>query len=172
MKIKHFKISLIILVAVLALIGAWLYYYNCIETITQYCLIKVTPPQEEPSIFGGVTYSKPKFEFEPISKLYANDSIAVSDQKREKEKTDEFLLAELEKFGREKPSDRTEEITPAARLNAITSMLSRHYILVRATHTRSFSAEEVMKMLQEHWTDNSLETYAKDHKVEVSIYNL
>lgn len=166
-------ISLVIgCIVALAIAGGWYYYYNYVATVNDYVLIKITPPQQEESIFGGYTYSKPKFEFEVLPS-YDNDSIAVAAQKVDFKDHQEFILHYWEELMREPtPDDRSEQIIHDAKLKAAQEHMQQQRILVRTTHIRKFSPEEALEMIRDHWADKSLEKYAKDNKVDYAIYNI
>lgn len=159
----------IISAIVLIIAAGGLYYYFNIDTVSHYFLVKYTPPQPRESIFGGREYSDPKFEFAQL-KDYANDDIAVEAETMEAKHSYSWLLQEYEKELRQPKEDNP--IIQDARMNAITSMLEEERILIRTTHIRRFSAEEALKMVQEHWADKSLEDYAKSNKIEVAVYSI
>lgn len=159
-----------VLIAILLIITAGgLYYYFYIDTVSNYFLVKYTPPQPRESIFGGREYSDPKFEFAQL-KDYASDDNALEAETSEAKHTYSWLLKEYEKELRQPKEDNP--IIQDARINAITSMLEEERFLIRTTHIRKFSAEEALKMVQEHWADKSLEDYAKSNKIEVAIYSI
>lgn len=163
---KSVLIAIISAVVIIIAAGG-LYYYFYIDTVSNYFLVKYTPPQPRESIFGGREYSDPKIEFEQL-KDYANDDIAVEAETKEAKHSYSWLLQEYEKELRQPKDDNP--IIQDARMNAITSMLEGERFLIRTTHIRKFSAEEALKMLQEHWADKSLEDYAKSNKIEVAVY--
>lgn len=165
---KSVLIAIISAVVIIIAAGG-LYYYFYIDTESNYFLVKYTPPQPRESIFGGREYSDPKIELEQL-KDYANDDIAVEAETKEAKHSYSWLLQEYEKELRQPKDDNP--IIQDARMNAITSMLEEERFLIRTTHIRKFSAEEALKMLQEHWADKSLEDYAKSNKIEVAIYSI
>lgn len=165
---KSYLIAIVSAIILIITLGS-LYYYFYIDTVSNYFLVKYTPPQQRESIFGGREYCDPKIEFAKL-KDYANDDMAVEAETIEANHSYSWLLEEYEKELRQ-PKDENP-IIQDARMNAITSMLEEQRFLIRTTHIRKFSAEEALKMIQEHWADQSLEDYAKSNKIEVAIYNI
>lgn len=159
----------IISAIVLIIAAGSLYYYFYIDTVSNYFLVKYTPPQPRESVFGGREYSDPKIEFAQL-KDYANDDMAVEAETTDAKHSYSWLLQEYEKELRQPKEDHP--IIQDARMNAITSMLEEERFLIRTTHIRKFSAEEALNMLQEHWADKSLEDYAKSNKIEIKIYSI
>lgn len=151
--------------------GVFAYWYNCVDTVTDYILVKFTPPQEEKSLFGGISYSDPKVECQFLGE-YPTDTVAVRDQSKELERTRKFLYQELAKLESEESDDATADIIKQARYKAILSHLSTQRIVVRTTHVRSLNPEEALKIFQEHWGDSKLEEYARDKKIDVAVYPL
>lgn len=124
------------------------------------------------SIFGGYTYSKPKFEFETLP-AYKNDSIAIAVQEADFQKDQEFILHYWEELLHEPtPTNKTDKFILDAKIKAAQEHMQQQRILVRTTHIRKFSSEEAFEMIREHWADKSLEKYAKDNKVDYAIYNI
>ena len=165
------KLKYIIIISAIVIVGVcgFLYYYFCIDTVNTYVLLKYTPPKREESIFGGYTYTKPDFEFEKLPD-YKTDDEAVDDQKEKALNSHEFYLKKYQEE-LEHPTEDNDVIRKA-RLNACESLLTEQRILIRTTHTRRFNAEEALQMVIDHWTDKSLEEYAKSKKIEVAIYQL
>lgn len=165
------KSVLIALVSAIFLIIAagGLYYYFYIDTVTNYYLVKYTPPQPRKSIFGGYEYSNPQIEFLQLED-YSSDKLAVEAETSEAKESYSWLLEEYEKESLQPEDDNS--IIQDARMSAITSMLEEERFLIRTTHIRKFSAEEALKMIQKHWADKSLEDYAESNKIEIAVYSI
>lgn len=144
-----------------------LYYYFYINTVSNYFLVKYTPPQPRESIFGEFEYTDSKLEYLQLEN-YSSDNMALETEATEAKHSYSWLLKEYEKELRQPNKDNP--IIQNARMNAIRSMLEEERFLIRTTHIRKFSAEEALKMIQEHWADKSLEDYAKSNKIEVAVY--
>lgn len=171
MKRKNILTITICCIVALAIGGVW-YYYNYVATVNDYVLIKITPPQQEESLFGGYMYSKTKFEFEVLPS-YDNDSSAVAAQKYDFQKHQEFMMHYWKELMREPtPEDRTEQFILDAKIKAAQELMQQQRILVRTTHIRKFSTEEAFEMIREHWADKSLEKYAKENKIDYAIHNI
>lgn len=164
------KLKTLISIVIIYCIGY--YYYNYISTVNDYFLIKITPPQKEKSMFGGYSYSNPKFEFE-ILPTYDNDSIALAAQKADYQHHQEFTMHYWEKLMQEPiPEDRAERFILDVKIEAAQGLMQQQWILVRTTHIRKFSPEEALEMIREHWGDKSLEKYAKDNKIDYAFFNI
>lgn len=166
---KKILISIIAGVSLIVILGGcgYYYYYYYVETVDNYVLIKYTPPQPRESIFGGLEYTDPKFEFK-ILEDYPDDETAIREQSEEAKQSYIWLLEEY-KQEIEHPEDDDPSMH-SARINAIISLLDEERILVRTTHIRKFSADEALDMIGKHWADKSLEDYAKSNKIELAIY--
>lgn len=97
-------------------------------------LIKVTPPEREESIFGGYTYSEPKFEFEALPN-YKSDDEAVADLTHKVQETQEWLLYHFEEELTE-ANKESDPIIRDTRIKAYQSLMSEYRILIRSTHIR------------------------------------
>lgn len=161
--------AVVSLVLLTVIASCWAYYYY-VETVNDYVLIKVTPPDREESIFRGYTYSKPKFEFEALPN-YKSDDEAVAEQTHKAKENQKWLLSHYE----EELTEANKEPNPIikdARIKAYQFLMSESRILIRSTHIRKFSANEAFQMVIDHWADKSLEDYAKSKKIDVAVYNI
>lgn len=155
-------------------IGIWAYYYNCVQTVTDYTLIKYTPGEEEPSIFGGMTTSAPEVEIESLKK-YSSDEAAIKDQNKAFVEHIKFSREELPKLivKENKTTDNIERLTYAANVKACERLSREERSLLRLTHTRNFKSEdffnELPSLCAKPW---KLDEYIKSHKLDVAVYTL
>lgn len=129
-------IILAITILVLGGIASGLYYYkyNYKDTVTAYYLIKYTPPIDE--------YDKPEIKIEKLQN-YANDTMAINDQKKKEEGRVETLLKEAES-DLSKPEVKGNELKYNAYLNVYEKLISEKRTLLRFTTIRKFEDKKFL----------------------------
>lgn len=164
MKKLYIGISVLVLCACIG-VGIWYYYHNYVETVTEYILVKYTPPIEH----DGYT-SKEHSEMAFVS--YSDDSTAV---KRERVLMADYhngVLDEYLKMPDTPPSDdQTAVMTWQAKRNAFEELLAEERILIRLTHVRSLEPKELLQLIKKHgMLSEPVDMFIQDNKIDAAFY--
>lgn len=160
------KLPIIISIFALFLIigGGFYYKYNYVDTVTDYRVVKVTPPTE--NYFGG--YSDPEIEIEAVRR-YQNDSIAEVYERKRLEQHRNFLNRDITK----EIESQKDEMQKQIMIDVYKKMLSQEWTLISITHTRSFDSKPFAKLIKQYGLNSEeVNNYTKRNKIQVSVYPL
>lgn len=161
---KHLPVIIGILLIFLVIGGGFYYKYNYIDTITDYRVVKVTPPTEY--YVGG--YSDPEIEIEAVRR-YQNDSIAEVSERRRLEQHRDFLNRDITK----EIESQKDEMQKQVMIRVYKKMLSQEWTLISITHTRSFDSKPFAKLIKQYGLDSEeVNNYTRRNKIQVSVYPL
>lgn len=161
---KHLPVILGILLLFLVIGGGFYYKYNYIDTVTDYRVVKVTPPTE--NYFGG--YSDPEIEIEAVRR-YQNDSIAEVYERKRLERHRDYISKNISKGVAEQKNDIMKHATE----NAYIGLLSQEWTLISITHTRSFDSKPFARLIKQYGlSSEEVNNYTRRNKIQVSVYPL
>ncbi len=167
-----------IVIAALALAGCgWWYHHNYVEVVTDYYLIRYTPPVEREYSYDYLnTYSDPKTEIEKLQE-YENEDVAIRRERDEFEDFKNRLIEQIEKFGKEVEQkdtrDPNERMKVEAQLQAYRELLAEERFLMTISHIRKFNEEDVLQFIKDYGLNcEEAQKFMKENKIEVSSYTL
>lgn len=161
---KYLPIIIGILLLLIVIGGGFYYKYNYIDTVTDYRVIKVTPPTEY--YVGG--YSDTEIEIEAVRR-YQNDSIAEVSEHRRLEQYRNILNKNITK----EIESQKDEMQKQLMIHVYKKILSQEWTLISITHTRSFDSKPFAKLIKQYGLGSEeVNNYTRRNKIQVSVYPL
>ena len=160
------KLPVILSIILLLIItgGGFYYKYNYVDTVTDYKVIKVTPPVE--NYFG--TYSDHEIEIQTV-RQYENDSVAEIYERKRLEQHRNYLNTHITKEVESQKDDLQKQVM----IDVYKKLLSQEWTLISITHTRSFNSKPLAKLIKQYGLGSEkTRNYIRQNKIQVLVYPL